>query len=165
MIPFIPCEISLGQYVCELIFGVNVFDLDCGIQIDSIEQPIKSNSVGFGNMSHGRAFLSLNDHLYHCFFVFKDFQQSFLLRRLDLWRNKINIIQIIDQFFFFCADESCEVENELHVCSLTSLSVLDYTDACFREELKQLDPINQERENRVTSILHPKRWFLILLSC
>ena len=27
MIPFITCEISLGQYVCELVFGVNVFDL------------------------------------------------------------------------------------------------------------------------------------------
>ena len=28
MIPFITCEISLGQYVCELVSGVNVFDLD-----------------------------------------------------------------------------------------------------------------------------------------
>ena len=53
MIPFITCKISLGQYVCELVFGVNV--LGFGIQIDSIEQPIKSNSVGSGNMSHCRA--------------------------------------------------------------------------------------------------------------
>ena len=28
MIPFITCEISLCQYVCELDLGVNVFDLD-----------------------------------------------------------------------------------------------------------------------------------------
>ena len=28
MIPFITCEISLAQYVCELVFGVNVFDLE-----------------------------------------------------------------------------------------------------------------------------------------
>ena len=28
MIPFIMCLMSLGQYVCELVFGVNVFDLD-----------------------------------------------------------------------------------------------------------------------------------------
>ena len=55
MIPFITCEISLGQYVCELVFGVNVFDLDLGVQIDSVEQPIKRNSVGPGNMSHCRA--------------------------------------------------------------------------------------------------------------
>ena len=48
MIPFITCEIFLFQYVCELFFGVNVFDLDLGVQIDSIKQPIKSNSVDSG---------------------------------------------------------------------------------------------------------------------
>ena len=57
MIPFITCEISLCQYVCELVLGVNVFDLDLGVQIDSIKQPITSNSVGSGNMSHCWAFL------------------------------------------------------------------------------------------------------------
>ena len=51
MIPFITCEISLGQDVCELAFGVYVFDVDLQVQ-NSIKQPIKSNSVGFGNMSH-----------------------------------------------------------------------------------------------------------------
>ena len=55
IIPFITCEVSLGQYVCELVFGVNVFDLYFGVPIDSIEQPIKSNSVGPGYMSHCRA--------------------------------------------------------------------------------------------------------------
>ena len=54
MIPFITCEISLCQFVCELVLGVNVFDLDFWVQIDSIKQPIKSNSVGSGNMSHCR---------------------------------------------------------------------------------------------------------------
>ena len=78
MIPFITCEISL-----ELVLGVNVFDLDLGVQIDSIEQPIKSNSVGSGNMSHCGA-SSLYDHLDHCFAVFKDVQQSFLARRIDV---------------------------------------------------------------------------------
>ena len=33
MIPFITCEISLCQYVCELVFGVNVFDLDLGSKL------------------------------------------------------------------------------------------------------------------------------------
>ena len=59
MIPFITCEVSLGQYVCELVFDVSVFDLILRVQIDSIEQPIKSNSVGPGNMSHGRGFFPL----------------------------------------------------------------------------------------------------------
>ena len=48
MVPFITCEISLCQYLCDLVLGVNVFDLDLGAQIDSIKQPIKSNSVGSG---------------------------------------------------------------------------------------------------------------------
>ena len=52
MIPFITCKISLCQYVCELVLGVDVFDLDLGILIDSIKQPIKSNSARSGNMSH-----------------------------------------------------------------------------------------------------------------
>ena len=80
-------KISLGQYVCELVFGVNVFDLDFGVQIDSIKQPIKSNSVGSGNMSHCRA-SSLYDHLDHCFVVFKEIQQSFLTRRMHVWEIK-----------------------------------------------------------------------------
>ena len=83
MIPFNKCEVSSGQYVCELVFGVDVFDLDFGVQIDSIEQPIKSNSVGPGNMSHCRA-SSLHDHLDHCLVVFKHIRQSFLMRRLDV---------------------------------------------------------------------------------
>ena len=45
MIPFITREISLGQCVCELVFGVYVFDLDFGVQTDSIKQPIKRNSM------------------------------------------------------------------------------------------------------------------------
>ena len=38
------------------------------------------------------------------------------------------------------------------------------SELCF-QGLKQSDPINQERESRLISILHPKRWFLILLNC
>ena len=81
MIPFITREISLCQYVCELVFGVNVFDLDLGVQIDSIKQPIKSNSVVSGNMSHCRT-SSLHDHLDHYFVVFKDLQKNFFPRRM-----------------------------------------------------------------------------------
>ena len=77
MIPFITCEISLCQYVCELFFDVDVFDLDFGVQVNSIEQPIKRNSVGPGNMSPCRA-SSLYDHLDHCFVVFKHIQTKLL---------------------------------------------------------------------------------------
>ena len=81
MVPLITCEISLCQYVCELV------DLDLGVRIDSIKQPIKSNSVGSGIMSQCRA-SSLYDHLDHCFVVFKDIQQSFLTRRIRVLRKQ-----------------------------------------------------------------------------
>ena len=95
MIPFITCEFSLNQYVCEWVLGVNVFDLDLGVQFDSVKQPIKSNSVGPGNMSNGKA-SSLYDHLDHCFVVFKEKQQSFLMRKLDVSGNTFNIIRNIE---------------------------------------------------------------------
>ena len=75
MIPLVTCEISLCQYVSKLVFGVDVLDLDFGIQIYSIECPIESNSVGSGNMSHCRA-TSQYDHLDHYFVVFKHIQQK-----------------------------------------------------------------------------------------
>ena len=46
---------------CELVFWVNIFNLDFGFQIDSVEQPVKSNSVGSGHVSHRRT-LSFNYH-------------------------------------------------------------------------------------------------------
>ena len=66
------------------------------VQVDSIEQSIKRNSVGPGNMSHCGTLLfddgnmshggtpSLDDHLDHCFVVLKHIQQSFLMRGLDV---------------------------------------------------------------------------------
>ena len=36
--------------------------------------------------------------------------------------------------------------------------------SCF-QELQRSDPINQEREYHLTSILHPKKWYLTLLNC
>ena len=86
MIPLITCEISLCQYVCELVFGVNVFDLDRGVQIDSIEQPIKSNSVGSGNMSHCGT-PHFYDHLDHCFIVFKHEELTFEAIKSTLSRS------------------------------------------------------------------------------
>ena len=83
MIPFITCEISLGQYDSKLVLGVNILDSDFGVQVDPVKQPISRNSVGSGNISHCRA-SSLYDHLDHCFDVFKHVQQSFLTRRIDV---------------------------------------------------------------------------------
>ena len=73
MIPFITCEIPLCQDICELVFGVDVFDLDLRIKINSIEQPINSNSVSSGNMSHRRT-SAFYYHFDHSFIVLKHIQ-------------------------------------------------------------------------------------------
>ena len=33
MIPFVTCQVSFGHYLCELVFGVDVFDLDLGVKL------------------------------------------------------------------------------------------------------------------------------------
>ena len=40
--PLITCEISFGQYVCELIFGVNVTDLDLGSKLILSNSPSRA---------------------------------------------------------------------------------------------------------------------------
>ena len=45
MIPFITRETSFSQMSASLFFGVDVFNLNFGMQINSITQPVKCNSV------------------------------------------------------------------------------------------------------------------------
>ena len=45
------------------------------------------------------------------------------------------------------------------------LTVLDHSDAFSREDLWRSDSMNQVRVYRPSLILHPKKWFLILLNC
>ena len=73
MILFITCEIPLCQYVSKLVLGVNIFDLNLGVQIFSIKQPIKSNSVGSGNMSHCWT-SAFHNHFNYTFIVLKHIQ-------------------------------------------------------------------------------------------
>ena len=73
MIPFITCEIPLCQDVCKLVLGVDVFDLDLWVKINSIEQPIKSNSMSSGNMSHCWT-PAFHNHFDHSLIVLKHIQ-------------------------------------------------------------------------------------------
>ena len=108
----------------------------------------KSNSVGSGNMSHCRA-SSLDDHFDDSFIVFKDLQQSFLTRRIDVWRNKNNIIQI-----------NLSV-NFLSRWRLKRVS--PYVIILMRVSVKNCD--DQMRLYRPYKVQHPRKWFLILLNC
>ena len=71
------------QYVCELVLGVNVPDLDLGVQIDSMKQPIKSNSEGPGNMPHCGT-PAFDYHFNHGFIVLKHVQHHNGLRKFDV---------------------------------------------------------------------------------
>ena len=61
VIPLIPRETSFGWNVSKVVFGVNIFDLDFGIHVDPIKQPINSESVSSRHMSH-RGTSSFNYH-------------------------------------------------------------------------------------------------------
>ena len=76
----LPLVKMLDSWFC----GVNFFDLNLGVKLDSVEQLVKRNSVGSGHVSH-RWTSALNDHFDHCFVVFAfvwvwicDFASSFL---------------------------------------------------------------------------------------
>ena len=69
MIPLITGPKTIGHRICELVFGVNIFDLDMWVQFDSVKQPIRRNSVGPGHVSHRRTY-ALDDHFDHCLVVF-----------------------------------------------------------------------------------------------
>ena len=45
-------KLPLVQNVCELMFGVDILELNLGFQINSVKQPIKRDSVGSGYVSH-----------------------------------------------------------------------------------------------------------------
>ena len=62
-------------------FGVNVLNLKFRIKINSVKQPIQSNSWGSWHMSHD-------------FIVLKDIQHSIGTRRFHAWWNVINVGQI-----------------------------------------------------------------------
>ena len=75
MIPFITYEISQYQYVCELVL---IWILE--VQIDSVEEPIMSNSVDSGHVSHCWT-SAVNDHFDHSLVVFKNVELRCTLRR------------------------------------------------------------------------------------
>ena len=45
IVPFVTCEISFGQHVWELMFGITVSNLNFRIKINPVKQLIQSNSV------------------------------------------------------------------------------------------------------------------------
>ena len=86
MILFITNEIPFEEDVCVFVCGVNVVDLHFGVPINSIEQPIKNNSVSSGNVSHCGISV-FHNHFDHSLIDFKHMQQNFLTCGLNIWKN------------------------------------------------------------------------------
>ena len=81
VVPFIMSEVAFGQQVSKsFFFGVSRFDLDLWVQVDSIKQPIKRNSVGSGHVSHRRTSAS-DDHLDRSVSVFENMKLGFKVRK------------------------------------------------------------------------------------
>ena len=78
----------------KLILGVDTLDLNLGIQINSVKQPTKSNSVGSGHVSH-RWSSSFNYHFDHDFVVFKDVRLRFTMGGMCVGVYVIHITQLI----------------------------------------------------------------------
>ena len=74
-------KLPLVSMSASRFFGINIYDLVLVIQIDCVEQPVKSNSVGSAHMSHRRT-SSFNYHLDHGFVVFNSVQSRFIVRRM-----------------------------------------------------------------------------------
>ena len=119
VIPFITCEISFGQNVCEVVSGVNIFDLDLGFPIDSVEQPIKSNSVGSGHVSHRRT-SSFNYQFDHGFVVFKNVKLWLIVRRMRAHNPHHSLAPPFAFFwhsgFWFGNSESHQIPGCWYVC-------------------------------------------------
>ena len=70
---FVESECAFDQYVCELVSGVDIFDLDLRVKVNPVNQPMEVNAMSSGNMSHCRA-RAIDDHLDHCIVVLKNQQ-------------------------------------------------------------------------------------------
>ena len=70
-------------------FCVDILDLNLGVLIDSIKQPIKSNTVGSGYMSHSWT-SAFDDHFNHGFVILKDVQHRTKPRKLRVRSGILN---------------------------------------------------------------------------
>ena len=95
-------KLPLVWIVSKLVVGVNIFDLDFGVQVDPFKQPIKCDSVTSRHMSH-RGTSSFDYHFDHGFVVFKNVQMRFILRRTcdQLKAKKDSVVQIVFHTVFF----------------------------------------------------------------
>ena len=135
-----------------------------GIQINSIEQPIRCNSVGSGNMPHCWT-PAFHNHFDHSLIVLKHIQQSFMMRGLDVEGNTININQHVDLPLRSLTSVN-DNRSPNSLCRLEAYDVCEHHSQVspnylkhekhFQEQ-KRLDRIIPEQATHPISIQRPKR--------
>ena len=132
MIPFITCKISLCQYVCELVLGVNVFDLDLWGPNWFYQTTNQEQLCGFWKHVSLSGFFPLwsSWSLLRCLQThttkLPDDKNWRLREQNQHCPNHWSLLEIVFVF------ELCEVLNEPLFGSDTSLPVLYYSDSCFQ---------------------------------
>ena len=76
MVPFFTSETAFRQHVGTLVFGVNVLDLDFGVQIDFVKIATRPQLCGYGTHVSSSDSLSFNDHLDYCTIVFENLMEG-----------------------------------------------------------------------------------------
>ena len=122
--PFITWEITFGQNVCELMIGVNATNLNLGVQLDPVKQPIQSNCGGPWDMPHcGTS--AFHYHLNHSLIILKDIQRSTGTRMYSVWRNVINVcwndVGVLDWYEVMHVDNCRRVSPRLSLGSTCSV--------------------------------------------
>ena len=97
LVPLNTCETSFGQNV-QLVFGVNISDLNSRIEICSVKQPINCDSVGLWPVSHCWT-SAFNNHLDYRFSVFKHVQLRLTLGCVVYIQQLFNISVVIVLYF------------------------------------------------------------------
>ena len=82
-------KLSSVSVLSSCFFGVDVFDLNLRVQVGSVKQPIKRNSVGSGHVSHCWT-SAFDDHFDHCFIIFQNVRLGAKARRFHVWGNVID---------------------------------------------------------------------------
>ena len=166
-------KLPFCQYVCELILGVNISDLHFGTTIDSVKQPIKSNSVGPGNMSHcGTS--TFDNHLDNGFVFLEDVQHGITLRRVCVTGHVIQLRQLINLRTIFL--------SHITGCFPCSVILLPLPEAAIFLPLPEAATEgfflvwggrniwitmskNLTQEDHPSFVQHPEKWSQILWSC
>ena len=127
MIPFITCEISLCQYVCELVLFVNVFDLDFGSKL------ILSNNQSRATLWVLETCLIVG-HLPFVIILITASLSSNTYDKASWWEEAMfeGIISTLSKSLITLWDW-LRLWVLQGVEPLTSLPVLYYSDSCFQE--------------------------------